>query len=261
MPTMVFRKLGAMNGRWSANILGPLLISGAGCVAHDLCADEIAACGGDPTGVWGIDTSCRSPAFSGPQRITYLSQPVAGTGEVAPESSSSDWCASLQYDPARAAGQKVTLFLFSFDALAVGGGTFRYEADGTYRGLMLTSGRAALELSESCITRFGAHPSCAEFGTELAQYAASQPSFRDVHCEDGSRGGCSCSYALSFDGSYNGRFMAQGGLLTHFSSISTLPSRADYCVSGDAMTMWGHDRTSLFDSPPGLRTLHLTRRE
>ena len=37
-----------------------------------------------------------------------------------------------------------------------------------------------------------------------------------------------------------------------------VPSQGDLCVSADTMTMWGHDRTWLWDQP-GLRTITLTR--
>ena len=39
-----------------------------------------------------------------------------------------------------------------------------------------------------------------------------------------------------------------------------LPTQADYCVGGGGSTLslWGHDRTSLFDEA-GLRTLKLQR--
>ncbi len=40
-----------------------------------------------------------------------------------------------------------------------------------------------------------------------------------------------------------------------------LPSQVDYCVDGDHLTLWGHDRTNVLDvvGAPGARTLSFTR--
>jgi len=46
--------------------------------------------------------------------------------------------------------------------------------------------------------------------------------------------------------------------MKHFTGTKLIPSQADFCVSGDTMTLWSHDRAAIWDQP-GLRTVNLQR--
>jgi hypothetical protein len=265
-----------MNARRLAGGIVAITALSAGCQSEDLCAESGTPCGGDVVGVWDIVNSCRDPSYAPPLPLTYLSQPVGTAREPPTELTSGPWCSYLEFQPGRPAGQKVVNFIFPYDTLGVAGGTFTYESDGTFRGLMSTSlcpappsmsdaaptpgCVASMELSASCMTQFGGHPSCSELQAELIQYAASQPSFRDIECADGADHGCRCNYTVSFEGAYGGAWRTSGSRLTHSDNSHRLPSQVDYCVSGDTMTMWGSNRTSILDRPAGIRMLTFKKR-
>src|SRR6185503_12288729 len=173
--------------------------------------------------------------------------------------SSSDWCSYLVYDPALG----VTNFVFPYDALSLIGGTVTYDSgNNLFAAIMNMTGVGSIDLSGSCLSRFAVVPSCETLTTDLATFAATEPSFQNIACVSDGRAGCRCSYTITFlpsGGPLSGRWGAAGSLLTHFAGSKQLPSQADFCIDGnDRLTLWGHDRTDLWDLP-GLRTLSLTR--
>jgi hypothetical protein len=251
------------------------LVSGLGCEA-DRCAEDGSPCGGDLTGTWRISDACRDPAFAAPVQATYQSQPVAMARQPVPETTSSDWCSSVVIG-----AQGLTTFVFPHDTLSVKMAQLSYAADGTYQARIDTTGRGGIELSASCLTRFGVSVGCDAVAASLADFAAqmrttpgfhcsdspSEPagclfyySYQNIGCAPDGNSGCACAYDVSFAGTFNGRWSAAGGRVIHFDDSKMLPSQADYCVggTGDALSLWGHDRTSLFDEP-GLRTLKFQR--
>ena len=84
---------------------------------------------------------------------------------------------------------------------------------------------------------------------------------QNIACVDNGRLGCLCNYEITSEpsgGALSGHWSTQGALLTHFGGLNLLPSQADICVSGDTMTVWGHNRAAIWDQA-GLRTLTLMR--
>jgi hypothetical protein len=238
------------------------LLALAACQSQqDPCAPTGTPCGGDPSGTWQVVSGCREPVYQPPLPLTYNQQPATMARQPAPEPTSSDWCSYLVYDPSMGT---ITNFLFPHDALVLGeGGTVTYTSDGTFGVILSTPGYGQVDLSASCLQRFGAFPTCAEVTDKLTVYAAADGSYHDIACSDDGNSGCACTYRISFNpsgGSLAGRWVEDGTMLTHFSSGFRLPSQADYCVDGGGgtMTLWSHDQTDLWDQP-GLRTVGLQR--
>jgi len=254
-------------------------LAGAGCLAlalaacgmNDPCAEPAgAACGGDPSGEWVVADSCREPAYQAPDPSTYYGQADPMARMPLPEPTSSDWCSDLLYDPAGG----ITLFTFPHDTLAIAPGRpVEYDASGKYATLLLTTGNGSVDISASCLTRFAVRIQCAPrdastpAGTrsvtdDLATYSASFGNYyQDIACTDDGTGGCACSYTILSvpgGGGLNGRWSLQGSVLTHFADTMPIPSQADVCVVGDTLTLWGHDRTFIWDQA-GLRTVVLMR--
>ena len=218
-------------------------------------------CGGDPSGAWMITDACREPSYDPPKPLTYYGQPDTTARQPPPEGTSSDWCSYLVYDPT----QGITNFLFPHDALLLSGGAVTYDAAGTFGAKLSTSGSGQIDLSGSCLTRFGDRfgapgTRCANLTSNLQAFSATEPSYQNIGCDDDGGGGCLCTYDIGFEpsgGSLSGRWGTDGSLLTHFAGSKQLPSQADFCLDGSGtLTLWGHDQTDLWDQL-GLRTVTL----
>jgi hypothetical protein len=253
------------------------LLVGAGCLAlfacsmDDPCAEpEGAACGGDPTGLWEVVDTCRDPAWQAPDPVTYYGQAQNMARQPPPEPTSSDWCSYLLYDPMKG----ITQFLFPYDTLEIASGSVSYNGAGLYAGLLSTMGKGSVGISASCLTRFAVISQCAPLDPaapapdlrsvtdDLAAYSVTLGSpFQNIACADDGSGGCHCTYDIASEpsgGGMAGRWSTQGALLTHFASTKLIPSQADLCVAGDAMTIWGHNRAWIWGTA-GLRTVRLMR--
>ena len=253
------------------------LLLGGGCLAllactmDDPCAEpSAAACGGDPSGEWAVVSSCRDPAYANPEAVTYYGQTQNMARQPPPEPTSSDWCSYLLYDPVKG----ITQFTFPHDTLEVATGTVSYDGSGTYAALLSTTGGGTVDISASCLTRFGVVFQCGardantpadtrSVQEDLADYSVTLGSpDQNIACADDGRDGCTCTYSIASEpsgGGLSGRWSTQGALLTHFAGTKLIPSQADLCVSGDKMTVWGHDRAAIWDQA-GLRTITMMRK-
>ncbi len=251
-------------------LVGALALAAGACQPRDACAESGPACGGDPSGNWVELDSCQDPALQDPatSKRTYRNQPVVPAGVAPPEPTSTDWCADLAYMPG-----SISLNL-PRDTPAVRGAYLTYtpidgassaDADrrGTYGIFLTSSDNASIEISRSCLQRFGYSATCADFGAAFATFGTSLGGVKNTSCVDAGDGGCLCSYLSESDaagGNLTGTFKTQGGVLTHYAGDMVLPSQVDYCVSPDRtqMTLWGHARSNIFDFR-GLRTLTFRR--
>jgi hypothetical protein len=251
-------------------LVGAACLAGLACSMDDPCAPQASACGGDPTGLWTVMGSCRDPAYELPKPVTYFDQAQTMARQPPPEPSSSDWCSYLQYDP----GAGITQFTFPHDTLQIATGTVEYDGIGTYAVKMSVVGKASVDISGSCLTRFGVifqcglpdaatpMPGVRSVAQDLADYSVTLGSpEQNIACADNGRGGCLCSYDIASEptgGGLSGRWSTQGTLITHFADTQSIPSQADVCVNENTMTIWGHDRTWIWDQA-GLRTITLAR--
>jgi hypothetical protein len=247
-----------------------LALAPAACRMDDPCAPTGDACGGDPTGTWMITNSCREPAYQAPDPVTYYGQSDTTARQPPPEQTSSDWCAYLKWTTQGEA----TEFSFPHDTLAVNGGEVIYDGTGAYAAQPVTFGSGSADLSASCLSRFATVYQCASFGTatptpgvrsltdDLSTHSGMMGAGQqNIICADDGNGGCLCTYDLISEptgGGLSGNWSTQGSVLTHFGGTNPLPSQADLCVSGDSMTLWGHDSTDVWGQA-GLRTVNLMR--
>jgi len=246
-----------------------IAMSMSACGMDDPCAPQGDACGGDPSGSWSVMDSCRDPAYANPEAVTYYGQTQNMARQPPPEPTSSDWCSYLIYDP----NQGITQFTFPHDTLGIRTGRVTYDGIGTYAVLLSTIGAGSVDISAACLTRFSVHFQCgpADASTpagirsvtdDLTTYSVGLGSpEQNIACVDDGSEGCFCSYDIASEpsgGGLSGRWSTQGALLTHFAGTKLIPSQTDVCVSGDAMTIWGHDRAAIWDQA-GLRTVKLQR--
>jgi hypothetical protein len=254
----------------STLVVGAACLAGLACRMDDPCAPKETACGGDPTGLWTVTDSCRYPAYDVPKPVTYFDQASTMARQPPPEPSSSDWCSYLQYDPQNG----ITQFTFPHDQLAVASGTVTYDGVGFYAAKLQVTGPGSVDISASCLSRFGVVYQCAEadpaalpagvrsVANDLKTYSIplGAPA-QNIACGDDGNLGCFCTYELASEpsgGGLAGRWSTQGQVITHFPDSQLIPSQADLCVGDNTMTIWGHDRTWLWDQP-GLRTISLVR--
>jgi hypothetical protein len=252
-----------------------LALAPAACGMKDPCAPAGDACGGDPTGLWMISNSCQEPAYQSPNPVTYYGQPDTMARQPSPEPTSSDWCSYLIWtDNPQDPTKPVQSFVFPHDTLAINTGKVTYDGTGAYAVLMSTIGSGSIDLSASCLSRFSFVYQCASFGgatptagvhsltDDLTTYSGKMgTAMQNIDCADDGSGGCLCSYDLTSDptgGGLSGHWSTQGSVITHFGGTNVLPSQADLCVSGDTMTLWGHDSTDIWGQA-GLRTVTLMR--
>ena len=239
------------------------------CRMDDPCAPKGDACGGDPSGEWEVTGACRDPAYQNPEAVTYYGQTQNMARQPPPEPTSSDWCSYLIYEPTMG----ITNFVFPHDTLGIRTGRVNYDGIGTYAVLLSTVGSGTVTISASCLTRFSVHFQCgpADASTpagvrsvtdDLTTYSIALGSpEQNIACGDDGSGGCFCSYTIASEpsgGGLSGRWSTQGALLTHFAGTKLIPSQADICVSGNTMTIWGHNRAAIWDQA-GLRTVTLER--
>jgi hypothetical protein len=254
-----------MRARSVLGIVGVSLVSGVGCRPTDACAETGEICGGDPVSQWTETDACQDPSLldMAIAKRSYRSQPIVTAGQPPPEPTSTDWCADLAYGPTG-----ITSLNLPRDPPGLVGAYLSFQGDdppantsGSYGAFVTSSDQTSIEFSQSCLTRFGFSSSCAEFGAAFAAFGSRAGGVKETSCTDASDSGCLCTYTVESDAAgsnLSGRWRRQGNVLTFFPSSMVLPTQADYCVQGNHMTLWGHDRTNVMDIA-GLRTVSLDR--
>jgi hypothetical protein len=248
-------------------VVGALPLIGAGCRSADACAETHSPCGGDPVGAWVELSACQDPALQDTigAKQTYRNQPMVPAGQPPPELTSMDWCSSLEFFGANG----IRFLALPRDTPRVQGAYLSYAAGdagehskGLYATLITSSDRTNINYSSSCLQRFGYAPgSCAAFGEAFATYGASLGGVKETSCKDSGDGGCTCSYLIESDAAGTnlaGIWSSDGHVITHFAGNMGLPTQVDYCVQDNLMTLFGHNRTNIFDFA-GLRTLILRK--
>jgi hypothetical protein len=235
---------------------GIVLLFGAACAPTDKCANDGTPCGGNPTGDWTLIDSCQDPAYVPTTQRTHLGQTIDVARTPPPEPASADWCADLKYGPSG-----ITALNLPRDTPKILGAYLRYGADNTYGVFLASSATTSFEFSWSCLTRFGYSSTCAQFGEAFANYGANLGGVKNTSCQN-SENGCRCTYTSESDAAgtnLTGTWSANGSVISHFANSMLLPSQVDFCQDrADHMTVWGRDRTNIFDIP-GVRTLTLQR--
>ena len=244
-----------------------IAMSMSACAMDDPCAPRGDACGGDPSGAWSVMDSCRDPAYANPEAVTYYGQTQNMARQPPPEPTSSDWCSYLMYDPNKGITSSPSRTTRSASAPAA---SLRRQRD--VRGPAVDDRHRPVDISAACLTRFSVHFQCAaatdrrrpvpSVTDDLTTYSVGLGSpEQNIVCVDDGSEGCFCSYDIASEpsgGGLSGRWSTQGSLLTHFAGTKLIPQQTDVCVSGDTMTIWGHNRAAIWDQA-GLRTVTLQR--
>jgi len=251
-----------MNERWLAAsvALGAVLLAGAACRPADACAAPGNACGGDPVGNWTLVDSCQDPTLPdmATAKRTLRNQPVVTAVQPPPEPASSDWCADLVYGP-----NGIDFLNLPRNSPKLLGAYLSYQspdpshASGSYSAFVTTRDTTSIDLSRSCIERFGYSATCDQFAVAFATFGTTLGGVKETSCKDDGNGGCLCRYTVEADAAganLSGQFAVDGSTITHFASDMLLPSQVDFCVQGTRLTLWGHDRTSIMDLA-GARTM------
>jgi hypothetical protein len=245
----------------------------AGCRPVDACAETGPVCGGDPigvgqdTGAWIEADACQDPALvdSTIAKRAYRGQPAITAGQPPPEATTTDWCSDLVYG-----ADGISFLMLPRDTPRIQGAYLTFQArapgdpdhaKGLYAALVTSSDRTSIEYSRSCLERFGFSPDCVQFAQSFATYGAGLGGVKETSCEATAGAGCRCSYLIESDAAgtnLSGNWTADGGVMTLLAGNMVLPSRVDYCVQGDHMTLWGHNRTNILDFV-GLRTMTLQK--
>jgi hypothetical protein len=242
-----------MDPRWLGAGIGALFLSCEAWGPTDACAETGTACGGNPVGQWTMVDSCQDPSLqnlAGAKR-TYRGQPIVSAGQLPPEPTSTDWCADLVYG-----ANGIDFLNLPRDPPKLLGARLNFQGDdptgtsGTWGALVTSSDTTSIEFSKTCMTRFGYSSGCAEFGAAFAAFGTILGGVKETTCTDGTNGGCLCTYTIEADAAgsnLSGKWKKAGNVLTLYPANMVLPTKVDYCVRGDRITLWGHDRTNIMD--------------
>lgn len=264
--------------------VGPfvLVATGLGLAATSGCTGEgadygcpdLPACGGDPTatgvqppGNWNVHSWCQYvPPLTYTVGVpyepqTWLSQGPTKTPPVS--KSSGDWCQSIVFLPANSPGNTSGQEKLTFPALdhtpgTITGATVNLNPTShNYNVAISTSSTTSGHFSPTCLTAFGANPSCSDVETQLAM-SYGVPNYQDTVCTNASDGGCDCSFEYLGTAADQGTYQTVGDTLYFFSAFSDVTPvlATTYCATGGTLTITGKNGGSLFEVP-GLRTLTL----
>lgn len=226
------------------------------------CAD-IAACGGDPVGVWKIDSMCEFNEASQPLLTvpipSAISSPQTPALAGAPPSptTSGDWCSGLVYlPPAAATNGTIGNVQFFARPLQFVKGNIAFLADGSYSTNIFGASPEKTHFTRSCLNAYGANPTCAE----LQEGLNAQPlvNYVELTCADGADSGCDCVYKLAETAGAVGTWRVDGTTMLQFPNRGDAAQQSDFCSDGQTMTMGGKAGTHLLASS-GRRTMTMTK--
>jgi hypothetical protein len=233
----------------AAAFLAVIAVVGSGCTGDgaEYGCPSLRSCGGDPTGAWKATSWCDKVI---PSTFTNSEQGTTADGVFAaqnqpqsptlakpsgPVTSSGNWCESLIYSPPNpnnpvttqlpTNGAITSLSLYHPNA-SVTGLTLNFLADHSYQASATTNGPAAVHFDNSCLTAYGANPSCSDLGTQLHQFYFAMPNFQNIvccstgsvgddagNCPADSRNGCDCTYTYAGTAADEGIWRVVGSTL------------------------------------------------
>jgi hypothetical protein len=221
---------------------------------NNTCPKLASATGGDPTGKWKV--------------MSYCQVPYARTA-------ADDWCQKLVYG---AAGIADGLFLgteilplvgVSADGKAVSG--INYVVDptcgqhcGTYSATLVFEGTTTTNFPLACLRQHVADPTCDDLGAKIQMLVDNNvlPTIQNVQCKNAANGdSCDCTYFVTTSqiAGDAGAWRVENNLLIHYPGLPLAQAGlTDFVVSGDTMSLHGHDGEPLLAHDP-LRNLDLVR--
>jgi hypothetical protein len=271
------------------------VVVGEGCSgggAEGGCGST-ASCGGDPTGQWAVDGVCQymppQPAqpLSFPDYTAQPQDPTIPPPQPQPTTSGS-WCSGLVYSPPSMDSPDGTVMNVTLwhEPAVFTSGTMNFTPDHQYQASLVLSTQSSTYFPVSCLQANGFQPKCSVLQTELNKFYVSaamqrhaDPAYRaprtadpasGIKCQEMTDGGCICDYTYQVTVLDKGAWASNGSLLSltnelytyngvrNAANAPTLPNLANYCASGDQLTMSGNAGTSL-SGVVGLRTMSLRK--
>jgi hypothetical protein len=160
---------------------------------------------------------------------------------------SGEWCSGLVFLPpsAQANGKLggANFYQKPFASIIT---TLIFSANQAYNFATTGASDETTHFPRVCLNAYGYSPTCAELTDALGgqQFA----NYQNMHCIDTSDGGCDCSYTAIESGGPSGVWRSEGGTVVLFPDSGAPPQPADYCVSGDSLTMSGKNGAHLLAS-------------
>ncbi|HEY4105993.1 MAG TPA: hypothetical protein VGM44_18960 [Polyangiaceae bacterium] len=238
-------------------------------VAGD-CPDQ-PACGGDPSGVWEVQSECqfdvpKAPLTTSPIASAYMTpqSPALASGG-APPTNSGDWCSGLVYLPPSSTNTNPLAGIAFYQPpldFREGNVTFTASDDPTQQlfqfTVAITSGPQLTHFTPACLQAYGANPSCDDLTAGLIAEGTSV-NYQNPQCTLAADQGCDCSYTIGDTSGDSGDWRIIGNSIYLFNSPSGNPPQTmDYCVQGDTMTLSGKDGSHLNGSA-GVRSMVLKK--
>jgi hypothetical protein len=276
-------------------VLATIAAVAAGCGGGGTeggCGDT-ASCGGDPTGTWKVDGVCQ---YQPPVPDQPISLPEYTSGKVDPmltppqpqPTTSGSWCSGLIFVPPnpQAPGGSIKTVNLWHDPVNFTSGTKTLSQDHKYQSNLVFSTQSTTYFPTSCLQANGFNPTCAQLQSALTTYyvgAAMQAKVQSaytapagvdpaagIQCVPTTDEGCNCHYTYQLEVADSGAWATSDGLLSETSASytyngvlnqtdqPTVPVVANYCASGNHLTLSGNAGTSL-SGVVGLRTLSLRK--
>ncbi len=244
----------------------------AGCSGKGVAGKcpDLPACGGDPSGVWQVQSECqfdvpKAPVSTGSIASAYTTPQTPALASPPPTpTNSGDWCSGLVYYAASASDGGtiggIQFYPAPLDFLK-GTVTFTPGADAASQLYQFTIQVATTpqltHFTPTCLQAYGANPTCDELTYGLAHQ--SLPNYQNVACTTAADQGCDCTYDLGDTTGDSGSWRIEGNTIYTFNNPSGNPPQAmDFCVNGNTMTLSGKDGSHLSGST-GVRSMLLTK--
>jgi hypothetical protein len=252
----------------------------AACEPSDVCT-ELGACGGElvsasdddsdsdgvPESSWAVSGTCTNEVFTSPQNASLINQPPPLQGTPPPEPAFANWCSEMVLK----SDKSIAKLSPWFPVLPFQSGGVTYHANGNFSAQINYFGQVGADFGASCFETQGFRilpegsvtgvdtMTCQEFSVSYASRLMTEPNITGVACIDDGASGCRCGYNLLLVTSMNGTYTVDGTKVNHYDKTSNEPfSRADYCVKGNSLELYGHERTFLFNQA-SLRSLTLVK--
>jgi hypothetical protein len=247
-----------------------------------------AACGGDPTGAWLVQSACQSvPALAYTTSQLYPAQTTPQTPKLAkPQPSnkaSGDWCSELVYVPADPnvpdfPQGKVTNVNLYYPPAPLDGASLILGRDHSLSASIEVISPYTTHFTTNCLIAHGANPTCSDLAKQIHEFYTPMPNYQDIKCcapgtpadqccawdepsdqckFNNSSNGCDCSYYYRTTNASAGAWQVSGENIYFFTDNAMQPmNSATFCASNNQLTISGRDGLSLFNVN-GLRTLTL----
>jgi hypothetical protein len=176
-----------------------------------------------------------------------------------------DGCFDLVYEP-QPLGATGNIKLVNLPHIQgeVVNGPVVLSQDGFYSVAVQTLSNNTVHFAPTCLTAYGANPSCSDLASALATYN-NMPNYLQRNppfaCTVGTDAGCDCSYSYEGTAADQGTWRTEGDILYFFSAQNETDPVVEttYCVGGNGSTLSfsGRDGQSLFNTN-GLRSFTFT---